>query len=137
MAGIPVAFGDVLHQYGNGAAALHRRIIAKRQGREPIESTPGGPASSTDEGSSLSLGRPSTTPTTGGDDGGDDEDTSSTTPTSEREFLRTLYSPYSPLFAHVREMEERAKQRVAGRLSLEDSFYAMLSTRCSSHYKQY
>lgn len=76
MAGIPVAFGDVLHQYGNNHNNLHRRMLAKRQ-REPINSNPL-PSSTDDSSNSLSLGRPSSTPGAGGDD----KDTSSSSSSS-------------------------------------------------------
>lgn len=88
-----MAFGDVVHQYGS----LHKRIIAKRQGREPINSLPGGGAGTDDEGessTSLSLGRPSASADTGDDD--DDDDT--TTPTSQRESTASsvFYSSICP-----------------------------------------
>lgn len=79
MAGIPIAFNDVLHQY---SGSQHKRFKMKRQGRDPL-SQPGvdSPSSTTDTGNSLSLGRPSDTTPTPTDDGTGDEDTSS----SERE----------------------------------------------------
>ena len=93
MAGIPIAFNDVLHQYGGGS--LHKRFKMKRQGRDPLSqpggggvSTPG--ASSTDAGNggnSLSLGRPSDTASPTDDD---DEEESTT---SERECIIPLYFP--------------------------------------------
>ncbi len=80
MAGIPIAFNDVLHQY---AGSQHKRFKMKRQGRDPLSQPEvDSPSSTTDTGNSLSLGRPSDTTPTPTDEGDvDDEDTTS----SERE----------------------------------------------------
>lgn len=92
MAGIPIAFNDVLHQYSGGS--LHKRFKIKRQGRDPLSQPDvDSPSSTTDTGNSLSLGRPSDitpTPTDEGDD--DDEDTTS----SERESSSSLTVHSSP-----------------------------------------